>query len=162
MKGDATSVKHPTITIPPRMTYSSKSIMRHLKLPYEICWVDSSGLDKCYDEGNLHLLDHKLQVDQCFLLHPSLKDRNCLFIEKQYLTWHLISFVYFVLVYFVYNIKRLLFPNCFCSQHNCSVTYSKNYRNIAAGKDGHTSSCTSFNKVGPFSILHIIVIFQVK
>lgn len=88
MKGDATSVKHPTITIPPRMTYSSKSIMRHLKFPYEICWVDSSGLDKCYDEGNLHLLDHKLQVDQCFLLHPSLKDRNCLFIEKQYLTWH--------------------------------------------------------------------------
>lgn len=78
MKGDAISVKHPTITVPPRMTYSSKSIMRHPKLPYEISWAYSysSVLDKCYDEGNSHLLDHELQVDQCFLLYPSLKDRK--------------------------------------------------------------------------------------
>lgn len=136
MKEDAISVKHPTITVPSRMTYSSKSIMRHLKLPYEINWAYSysSGLDKYYDEGSLHLLDHKLQVDQCFLLHPSLKDRNWLSLFIKNNTWHL---VFSATQYFVYNIKGLLFLNCFCSQHNCSVTYSKNYRNTAAGKDGH-------------------------
>lgn len=139
MKGDAISVKHPTITVPPRMTCSSKSIMRHLKLPYEISWAYSS-LDKCYDEVNLHLLDHKLQVDQCLLSHPSLKDRNwlSLFIKTNIKnnTWHDIWYPLSP-QYFVHNIKGILFLNCFCSQHNCSVTYSKNYRNTPAGKDVH-------------------------
>lgn len=106
MKGDAMPSRSPAITVlwewhtPVRASW-------HPLLLHTVSLTYFNGLHKWLDEDNLHLLDHKLQADQCCLLSPSLEHRNWLNLFIKMNTWH---DIWYPLSFqsIAYNIKGLL------------------------------------------------------